>query len=123
TRAARACNGRAMLCVVAARWLARRLRLCRLRAAVWLLLSLNQIGLLVRVEPREQVKGFARALHAEIAERVVEDCADAKSLRRGRRLKERVQFITRDGFEFRQVVVARGARDLQGHLPKRANPG
>src|SRR5205085_837444 len=113
-----------MLCVVAARWLARRLCLCRLRAAVWLLLSLllNQIGLLVRVEPREQVKGFARALHAEIAERVVEDCAGAKSLRRGRRLKERVQFIARDGFEFRQVVVARGARDLQGHLPKRANP-
>src|SRR5438067_8104610 len=98
TNATRARRRRAVRCVVCLRRLKRRLCLRRLCAACGLRsVASQQFGLLVRVEALEEIKALALARHAKIAKRVVEHLADAKSLRRRRRPKERGQLVARDG--------------------------
>src|SRR5256714_3427910 len=94
-----------------------RVRL-RLRLALF-----PQLRLLVWVEAREQVEPLAACRNgAEVSEFVFEDASDLQvcGLRR-RPVEELVELALRDGFEFGQVVVIAGARQLDGHLPERVD--
>src|SRR5438552_14124971 len=84
-------------------------------------LPLHQLGLLVRVESRKQIKHLTSVCYAQKSKLVGHDLVRTKDCRIRHLLKQRPKLVNRHRFEFRYVIVSAIADQFNRHLPQRSD--